>query len=478
MGGQEGAVPFPGFERVLERALARVFVDGPPKGGRAALAVAYSGGRDSTVLLHLAQAYAQKKGWRLAAFHIHHGLNREADAWLAHCRRICAALGVDFDACRVTLQETEDGIEAAARSARYAALAALCRRHGVKLLLTAHHEDDQAETVLMQLLRGSGTAGLSGMEVLGPVPGEPDGSGLLLLRPLLSVSGQAIACWAAAQQLAWVEDDSNQDSRYARNALRQQVMPVLARLFPGAAHRLSRSAGHMQAAERLLASMAEADYRACRDGNGLDVGRVAALDGDRFNNLFRFWLRLHGVRMPSVAWLAEARRQLLDARQDAQVRLELEGAVIRRYRQRFMLVLPEKVRHAPLPPADRLPVAWRGESHVCLPPFGGAFVFEPAEAGVDAGWLLSQPLYAAAYHGKALFKDHAGRPARQLKAHYQEKGVPPWERERLPLLFAGETLLFAAGIGMAASCTGKGEGCIRIAWLPGGQGRGIPAFFL
>lgn len=469
MGGLRVAVPFPEFERVLEWASARVFALMPPHEGRAALAVAYSGGMDSTVLLHLAHAWAVKKGWRLVAFHIHHGLNRQAEAWLAHCGRVCACLGVDFDARRVMVQDAGEGVEAAARTARYAALADLCRCHGVDLLLTAHHEDDQAETVLMQLLRGSGTAGLSGMEVLGPVPGETGNSGLLLLRPLLSVSRQSIASWAAAQRLNWVEDDSNQDTRYARNALRQHVMPVLSGLFPGFASRLSRSACHMQAAERLLTVLAEADYQACRSGDGLDARRAASLDEERFNNLFRFWLHLYGMRMPSAAWLKEARSQLLDARQDAQVMLKLEGALVRRYRQR--LVLLSQAAESGTPPAGlRLPLLWQGESRLFLAAFGGAFSFEPAEEGVDAGWLRSQPLYAAAYHGKAVFKDHERRPGRLLKAHYQERAVPPWERERLPLLYAGETLLFAAGIGMAAACTGKGGDRIRIAWLPGSRG--------
>lgn len=468
MGRLKVSAPFPEFERVLEWALARVFAVRSPGEGRVALAVAYSGGLDSSVLLHLAHAFAEKKGWRLVAFHIHHGLNRQAEAWLAHCGRICASLGVDFDARRVTLQDTGEGVEAAARSARYAALADLCRCHGVDLLLTAHHEDDQAETVLMQLLRGSGTAGLSGMDVLGPVPGEADDSGLFLLRPLLSVSRRAIESWAAAQRLEWVEDDSNQDPHYARNALRQHVMPVLSGLFPGFASRLSRSARHMQAAERLLAVLAEADYQACRSGDGLDAQRAASLDEERFNNLFRFWLHLHGLRMPSTAWLKEARSQLLDARPDAQVRLKLEGALVRRYRQRLVLFRVEKARGTPLPAGFRLPVLWQGESRLFLAAFDGTLLFEPAEEGVDAGWLRSQTLYAAAYHGKVVFKDHARRPGRLLKAHYQERAVPPWERVRLPLLYAGDTLLFAAGIGMAAACAGKGSDCIRIAWLPGG----------
>ena len=469
---------YPEWERVLESALARVFAVRPWQNERTALAIAYSGGLDSTVLLHLAHNWVVKKGGRLVAFHIHHGLNRNAQVWLTHCQQVCASLGIDFDARRVTLQDTGEGIEAAARSARYADLADLCRCHGMHLLLTAHHEDDQAETVLMQLLRGSGTAGLSGMDMLGTVPGEAEDSGLLLLRPLLSISRRAIENWAKRQQLKWVEDDSNQDIRYARNALRQRVMPVLSDLFPGFASRLSRSARHMQAAERLLATLAEADYQTCRIGDGLDVRQMAYLDADRFNNLLRFWLHLHGVRMPSTAWLDEARSQLLNAGPDAQVKLALGDVLIRRYQQRLVLLLMKETHSAPLPVTWRLPIFWRGESRMFLAPFDGTLLFEPAMEGVEAKWLRSQLLYAAAYCGRAVFKAHALRPSRLIKAHYQEKGVPPWERHRLPLLYAGDTLFFAAGIGMAAACTAKGGDRIRIVWQPGDKEKRIPAFFL
>ncbi len=454
------------FERVLESVPARVFAFGRPASREEAMAIAYSGGLDSSVLLHLAQAYAAKKNRRLFAFHIHHGLNVKADDWLDHCRNTCEQLAVPFDFRRVTLNLAEgEGVEAVARRERYAALTAMCRQHGVNLLLTAHHEDDQVETVLMQLMRGAGVAGLSGMEILGAVPGEDDEQTPQLLRPLLAVSRQALEAWANEKGLAWVEDDSNLDVRYTRNAIRQQVAPMLSGFFPGFEKRVARSALHMQSASRLLNELAEMDWERCHDGDALDIIRMAELGHDRFDNLFRFWLDAHGLRMPSTAWLKEARTQLLEAREDAQVKLELEGAVIRRYRQHLVFQETNPERPVVLP-EQRLTFTWQGESRLKMAEFGGELLFEPASEGVDAGWLREQTLVLGAYSGKAMLKVNARRPTKSLKAHYQERRVPSWERQRLPLLYAGERLLFAAGIGTAADCVSQGENRIWIGWIP------------
>ncbi len=452
-------------ERVLESVPARVFAFGAPGHAEKAIAVAYSGGLDSTVLLHLAHAYAAPKGMRLFAFHIHHGLNARADDWLSHCREICGQLGITFEARRVTLNLQEgEGTEAAARRERYAALADMCARHGVGLLLTAHHEDDQAETVLLQLMRGAGVAGLSGMEVLGAIPGTEGETLPKLLRPLLAVSRQALESRAKKNHLAWVEDDSNQDDRYARNAIRLKVAPVLSLFFPGFERRVTRSAQHMQSAGRLLRALAEMDRETCRDGDTLDIARMVALGEDRFDNLFRFWLGEHGLRMPSAAWLKEAKTQLLDAREDAQVKLELEGAVIRRYRKK-LLFLGKKEVDNPVLPEPLPPFRWQGELRIPVVAWGGEFRFDAAEEGVDAAWLRETSLQIKPYSGKAMLRAEKGRPTRNLKVHYQEKQVGAWERQRLPLLYAGEKLLFAAGIGMAASETGKGRNRVRISWV-------------
>ncbi|MDL2284249.1 tRNA lysidine(34) synthetase TilS [Oxalobacter sp. OttesenSCG-928-P03] len=463
------------FERVLESVPARVFAFRPSAGmaseayaDRPGMAVAFSGGLDSTALLDLAHAYALEKGLFLIAFHVHHGLNAKADAWLDHCRDFCRAREIAFDARRVMLDpDSGEGTEAAARRARYAALVEMCTLHGMNLLLTAHHEDDQAETVLLQLMRGAGVAGLSGMEVLGVIPGVEDEEAPQLLRPLLAVSRASLESLVQERRLAYVEDDSNTDPRYARNAIRLKVAPVLSGFFPGFESRVSRSAQHMQSAGRLLNELAEMDWETCRDGDTLNIIRMSELGHDRFDNLFRFWLDAHGLRMPSTAWLNEARTQLLDAREDAQVRLDMEGAVIRRYQDQLIFQEPEKAGGAEEVPRERQgPIVWQGEPRISVPAFGGELLFEYASEGLDADWLRARPLYVGAYHGRLMFKTSPNRPTKSLKAHYQERRVPAWERQRLPLLYADDRLLFAAGVGMAAEDVAKGDNRVWIGWVP------------
>ena len=238
--------------------------------GRTALAIAYSGGLDSSALLHLMHGYAQQHAIKLYAFHVHHGLSAHADAWLEHCAAECARLDITFAAQRVQLVGVgTNGVEAAARTSRYAALGTLSGVHQVPLLLTAHHQDDQAETVLLQLLRGSGVAGLSGMDTANAAP-ELLGDALqMMARPLLSMSRRELAEFVAAESIRYMDDESNRDPRFARNALRHHVMPALAHAFPDFQARVARSATHAQAAQRLLVALAAIDHAQCADGNAL-----------------------------------------------------------------------------------------------------------------------------------------------------------------------------------------------------------------
>lgn len=454
------------FERALGDILARVFfAPGENRGITPSFAVAYSGGLDSSALLHLARAYASDRSVRLFAFHVHHGISHNADAWLAHCERECMRLGVPFDARRVTVRRDGDGVEAAARAARYAALADMCRAHEVPLLLTAHHRDDQAETVLLQLLRGAGVAGLSGMDALGTAPDLLGGADLTLARPLLPVSRAELTAYMKGAGAAWIEDETNIDPRYARNALRQQIVPLLEMHFPGFPERVARSAQHAQFAQRLLDELARDDLKACRDGDGLDADGLRRLSADRAANLMRHWLAERGLRMPTTAWLHEALAQLLGARQDAQVCITLEDCEIRRHRNLIVLVPASE------PPAGALdlPLEWQGEIAVPVPEFGGLLRFEPAEEGVDADWLRAQPLRLRSYRGEARLKLVSNRPSRSLKSHCQELGIPAWERRRLPLLYAGGELLFAAGIGTAWRHLGAGGRRVRIVWIKAGE---------
>ncbi|WP_051293952.1 tRNA lysidine(34) synthetase TilS [Pseudoduganella violaceinigra] len=416
-------------EQILQQSLADL-----PQGP---IAIAYSGGLDSSALLHLAATTGRK----IYAFHVHHGLSPNADAWEAHAREHCGRLGIAFASRRVTL---DDRSEASARKARYAALGAFCTEHQVHLLLTAHHLDDQAETVLLQLLRGSGPAGLSGMDASNHAASLLGTNEVLLARPLLQASRAQLEGYVREHGIEHIEDESNADLRYARNALRHEIMPKLAQAYPGYQERFARSARHAQSAQRLLTEQADEDLRACLAGSdSLDLARVRALSADRIANLLRHWFSERGIRLPSTNWLAEMQEQALTARDDANLKVSHPDCDVRRHRDRLFLVARK-----PQAEEGQRHFRWNGESSIDFPEYGGTLHVEPAPQGLDPDWLRQQLLTIELRRGGEKLKPARNRPTRTLKQHYQTLGVPAWERERLPMVGIPGDILYAAGIGM------------------------------
>jgi tRNA(Ile)-lysidine synthase len=439
------------------------------RGDASRIAVALSGGLDSSALLHLAHAYAQQHELTLCAFHIHHGLSPNADAWLAHCGRECAALNVSFEAHRIELQDVKkSGTEAAARKARYAALGALCAEHNVQLLLTAHHLDDQAETVLLQLLRGSGPAGLSGMDAANTAASLLQNEKLVMVRPLLQASRKQLESYVVQHHISHIHDESNDDPRYARNALRHTVMPALEQHFPGFQERFARSAQHAQSATRLLTELAEQDLAAALDGDQLDISKLRTLSQDRAYNLLRHWFATRGYSMPSTAWLAEMLTQLLEAKYDAQLLVTHPDCHVRRYRDRLHLTPKladlEGTREDQFDDKPGTGFVWNGETELAFPAYGGVLHFEPAEEGFDPAWLRGQKLVIEFRRGGEKLKLAPNRPTRPVKYHYQALNIPAWERGRLPVVKAAKDLLFAAGIGMDCLHVAAGSGRLRLRW--------------
>lgn len=446
------------FERALEAILARVVVSGD-----GALAVACSGGLDSALLLHLAADDCRRSGRRLFAFHVHHGLSPHADAWLAHCEASAAALGVNFDSARVALAwGAGEGLEQAARNARYRALAELCRRHGVGLLLTAHHQDDQAETVLLQLFRGAGLRGLSAMADL-QLSHALLGPGLLLGRPLLDCSRSELSAAVDALGIRHVTDESNADTRYRRNAVRHDILPAIDRHFPGSASTLARASRHWQAAQRLLDELAAIDEARCADGNALRIDRLQTLSDDRVDNLLRHWLAGQGAsQLPSAAQLAQLRRQTLSAAADAHPSLLLAGLCLQRHGCLLVATAPASGR----PPAQAINICWQGEPEILLPEWHGALLFITGDGpGIEAGRLLQAPLSVLPRAGGERLKPDLRRPSRSLKNLYQEAAVPASQRIWLPLVCLDGQLVFAAGLGMDVRAV-DGEPGVRLGWRP------------
>ena len=458
------------FEQAADAALQRIAAT-PLAGEGANIAIALSGGLDSSALLHLAHAYAQAHGVALVAFHIHHGLSDNADAWQAHCEQACAALGVTFEARRVGLVRKEKtGTEEAARKSRYAALGARCREHGVNLLFTAHHQDDQAETVLLQLLRGSGTAGLSGMDAANAAPELLANPDLVMVRPSLPASRKQLAAYVAEHGIEYINDESNDNPRFARNALRHKVMPALAEAFPGFQERFARSAQHAQSAQRLLTELAQQDLALCLDGDCIEIAKLRTLSTDRSYNLLRYWFGTRNLRMPSAAWLSEMLTQLLEARDGAQLLVTHPDCHVRRHLDRLHLTPKledlEGTREDEFDQEPGASFVWNGESAMAFPAYGGVLHFDVAEegAGLDPQWLRAQALIIEFRKGGERLKPAHNRPTRGLKYHYQALGIPAWERGRLPLVRSGKQMLFAAGIGMDCNQLGDSAGRIVMRW--------------
>jgi len=455
------------FESAMLEIHARIGSFSPQAAKPTAIALAYSGGLDSAVLLDVAQRYAKARDIRLHAFHIHHGLSPNADQWQQHCRQACAALGVNFDSRSVSLnQKDESGTEEAARNARYAALGALCAQHEVSLLLTAHHLDDQAETVLLQLLRGSGVAGLSGMDAANFAPTLLGSTSLIMARPLLALSRSTLEQYAHEHGISFVDDESNSDPRYARNALRHKVMPTLATSFPGFQQRFARTAQHAQATQRLLIELAAQDFTACRNGDALVVDQIRHLSPDRTDNLLRYWFGSRGMRMPSTAWLLEMRTQLLEAKADAQLCVTHPDCHIRRHRDRVYITPRYEDGHFE---AESQDFTWNGEACLHFPAFHGSLYFDADESGIAADWLRGRKCVIHYRQGGERLKPAANRPTKSLKYHYQAMDIPAWEREQLPIVSSGGKLLFAAGLGMDCAQVGQGDVRISLRWQSDSQ---------
>jgi tRNA(Ile)-lysidine synthase len=436
-----------GRARVTE-AVARVLADHVPPGEP--LAVALSGGRDSVALLAAACEVARD---RLHAIHVHHGLSAHADAWAERCARLTASLGVPLRVCRVSIAIAAGlGVEAAARAARYAALADAAHEIGARAVLLAHHQDDQAETLLLQLGRGAGPHGLAGMPLA-----RRDADGLVWLRPLIDVPRAAIEAFVRARGLAYVDDDSNASLKLRRNALRSDVAPALARTFPGYPVTLARAAAHQAEAAKLLDELAAIDGETLIHDGALDRTGLAALAGHRARNLLRHFLRSHGLRAPSAARLAAMHRQLAGARDDARVRLAHEGVELGIHRGRIVVHAP------PVAPYER---AWHGEDALQLP--NGRLLFMPAQGeGIARSLLAGRHVTVRTRQGGERLQLSAGRPRRALKTLLQEAGVPAWERQVLPLLFCDGALAAVPGLGVDVRFAApRDTPSLRLDWQP------------
>jgi tRNA(Ile)-lysidine synthase len=407
------------------------------------LLVAYSGGLDSTVLLHLLAKMRDDLSFTLSAMHVHHGLSENADSWVLLCKKKCAEYDVLLKVFPVNIdQKSGLGIEAAARNARYQALSS----EEADFICLAQHQDDQAETLLLQLARGAGVKGLAGMAMFDVERN--------LLRPFLNNSRLNLEDYAKKNQLQWIEDESNTDDRYDRNYLRHAVLPILRKRYPNASQTLSRSAAHLAEASQLLNDLAMIDADIVMDKSqqplSVNIALLKTLSDVRQVNLIRWWLAYNQIRMPSTQLLKQLLQQIFHTKKEAQVKVKVADDIhVMCYQDVAYLV------HVPKASAP-INILWHGEGVIVLPDLsrllftqkmGEGFAFK--RGGSDIKLRIKKR------EGGERFKPDLARPNRTLKYIMQASQMPPWQRAQLPLIFMDETLVIIPNVGIDASFKAK-----------------------
>jgi tRNA(Ile)-lysidine synthase len=416
-----------------------------PPGSR--LMVAYSGGVDSRVLLHALCALRESHGFVVHAVHVDHGLQDSSDAWARHCEAVCRALDVPLTVERIdVLHRERDGLEAAARRARYACFA----RHlaAESVLLTAHHRDDQAETLLLQLVRGAGLPGLASMFAVAPF------ACTRLVRPLLGFSRAQLLAYAKEAVLEWIEDTSNADERLARNYMRHRILPALERRWPAVATTLARTARHAADASMLLEEMGAADLAPAvtNGGTELAVGPLQRLSAARLGNALRCWLRSHGASAPSEKQLRELVGIVLAAPDTRHALVGWSDTCVERYREHLHF------RRGQTPVTGWEPCAWDLRAALEIDAAGWRLRALPRSGeGVALARLEGRSITVRPRRGGETCELVRRRHHHKLKKLLQEAGVPPSERARLPLLYADEELVAVADRWICAPFAAQGD---------------------
>jgi len=424
--------------------------------------IAYSGGLDSHVLLHaIAAMRAELNNCELIALHINHGLNEKAGQWTIHCASQCESLNVPFAHINVDAKnETGTSPEAVAREVRYQAFREFMRPGDC--LLTAHHQDDQAETLLIQLLRGAGPRGLAAM------PHCADFADGWHARPLLNFSRDELHEYAqqtlSQNKSSWIDDESNSDTRFDRNFLRHEIMPKLKSRFPGMAATLSRSANLCAEATELLVSAAADDLPLVQLDNGsFSVSGLRALGEVRARNLLHQYCRDRGLPTPSAAQLQCVWDDVIGASEGSEPIVSWAGGEVRRYRDVLFIGSPLMTHDA------ALSLSWDGQAALLIPALGKLCGEAVTGQGI-ARWALEGKNLDIRFRQGGEKLRPAGRAGHHtLKKLFQEAGIPPWLRERIPLLYADGQLLAVAGLWVAHTVAAQpGEPGVCLRWSPSG----------
>ncbi len=437
-----------GSERLLKRYLK--------PNDRVCLAL--SGGLDSVALLDVLCRLRGELGIELAAVHVNHQLSANAGAWSEFCAALCRRESVACTIERVSVgSRSRLGVEAAARRARYAVLHGLAADY----VALAHHADDQAETVLLQLLRGAGVKGLAAMPMVSrAAAGRPS-----LIRPFLDAPRALLQAYARARNLTWIEDESNASLRFDRNYLRHEVLPRLGERFVGYRTTFARSARHCAEAAQLLEELAAIDLADVAQEGTLDAGKLRALSPARAKNALRAYCESQGAPLPDSDQLEQIMSQLAHVRPDALTEVRFGGYALRCHKNRVHLE-----REGEALGASAVMTPWRGEASLTLPGAAGCVTFTPCRGhGLSLERLRSGVTTLRLRVGGERLRLQANRPRRTLKNLLQEQDVPHWRRHRLPLLFCDDRLVWAAGIGVDYEFRAQAdEAAVEVEWRPQG----------
>ena len=407
------------------------------------MTVALSGGIDSVVLLHILYQLQKQYRFKLNATHVHHGLSKNADKWVKFCEKLCAKLFVPLDVHHVKLPQKKSlGVEGEARRLRYEKLL----QSKSDWIVLAHHEDDQAETFLLQLIRGAGVKGLSSMAQVDDSKG--------LWRPLLNISRSEIDVYAKKHKLKWIEDESNLNTDFDRNFIRHNILNVLRKRFSHIVRAISRSSLHLAEAQELLNDLAVSDLarhlKSDNLQNKLEVDLIRKLSHSRAKNVLRYWLEINEQLMPSKELLDELLRQVLTAKKDAELKIELtKDYEIRRYKDEIYIVRKNKNAQ------KKYEIFWNGESEINLPTGAKLKFKEVKGSGIALSRLQNKKLKITNQQaGQSLKLDH-NRPTKTLKNLFQEAHIAPWVRLDLPLIFIGGDLVCVPHLGISSDMSSK-----------------------
>ena len=412
--------------------------------------VAYSGGVDSHVLLHV-MSYLDQSGELsapLVAFHVHHGLSERADSWQAHCQAQCQQLNVPFYSQQVSVA---DGVslEAKARQARYDAFNGFMQSGD--LLLQAHHQNDQAETLLFRLFRGSGLEGAAGIPAY-----RPFASGHIL-RPLLTINKVDLIDYAAAQQLVWVEDESNKETTLDRNYIRHRILPVIEQRWPNVTGQLAAYTQKNKQSTDALSYLVTQLLAEGVDKGVLDLTWLRKHPDEVQAELLRGWTKTTGNIVPETKTLTEIRSNLIEAAVDAEPEVKFSGYICRRYQDKLYLMAAEdNFDHKQV-------IAWSSNQKLSIEGVGHLSWLTDGQ-GISLERLPEQLTVRFRQGGEEC--RIAGRGiTKSVKKLLQEADIPPWLRQKIPLIYAGDELVAVADIAVCDRFAAKaGEKAIRLVW--------------